>query len=72
MESNQIKYDAIVVLGGGPCKDNGDPPEWTLRRCDLSVILQNESFGSCPIILLSGGTAHVPNKYVDICYDLVM
>lgn len=33
------KYEAVVLLGGGPANKDGTLPEWVKRRCDLVLQL---------------------------------
>ena len=59
------RYEALVVLGGGPAK-NSTLPEWVKRRCDVALELYKCCEESAPqqrltIITTSMGTFHTPN-----------
>lgn len=59
------RYEAVLVLGGGPAK-NGTLPEWVKRRCDVALELYKCCKESAPhqrltIITTSMGTFHTPN-----------
>jgi len=51
-----LKYDAILIPGGGIKKD-GSLPEWTKRRLDKAIEIFSETEY---IITLSAGTTHKP------------
>ena len=51
-----VKYDAILVLGGGVKKD-GALPEWIIRRLNKAIEMYS---GKEKIITLSAGTTHKP------------
>lgn len=71
------RYEAVVLLGGGPANKDGTLPEWVKRRCDLVLHLykccsearaahqrdrpDTKERPPMSIITTSAGTAHTPN-----------
>lgn len=51
-----MKYDAVIVAGGG-VRAGGELPPWAAARLDLGMARS----GGAPIVCLSAGTVHKPN-----------
>jgi vancomycin permeability regulator SanA len=55
-----LKFDAILVLGGGVPEDISNPPSYTKERCKLASSIYSSSKPKPKILTLSAGTAHLP------------
>jgi len=57
--NDEMKLDAIIVLGGG-LTAGGDLPLWVKRRLDLAHSLYVSQVHAPPILCSGGGTPHKP------------